>query len=306
MTEKSLRLQNEQLAVAVVPSEGGRVASLRSLSSGVEFLAQSHRVGGLLETGIDANFQDGPCAGIEECLPTVGATDSETEGGPTPDHGDFWQLAWTVDAADAESIQLHADGFSRTLRFSKELTLHSDTLRIRYGVENVGDAPQSFLYACHPLFAIDAGDQIHLPSEVRVLRLDYSRESHLGPRGTVVPWPHSPIEPHLNVAKSRDAGTAEMLYSGRLNEGRCGVYRARSCQTLHISFDTAVLPYLGVWLCYGGWPGGPGAQQYAVALEPTTSPHNTLAEAQRDGSAILLEPGATSSWEISFRISEAN
>jgi hypothetical protein len=72
---------------------------------------------------------------------------------------------------------------------------------------------------------------------------------------------------------------------------------------LLISFDTSVLPFLGIWLCYGG-PGEARIQQYAVALEPTTSPHNTLASAQREGVDLLLQPGGVSSWEIYFRISD--
>jgi len=304
MTQDPLHLQNASLSVTVLPSEGGRVASLRSLRSGVEFLTQSHRMDRTVQAGMNARFQDGPCAGIEECLPTVGVSGPETRGGPAPDHGDFWQLAWSVDEAGEEQARLHAQGFSRTLRFTKHLTLQGETLRIRYDVENTGNIPQSFLYACHPLFAVDPGDQILLPPDVRSLALDYSRDGRLGVRGEMIAWPNSPAEPYLNFAKPRDAGTAEMLYTTRLREGRCGIYRSVHRQMLLITFDTSVLPFLGVWLCYGGWPGGMGMQQYAVALEPTTSPHNTLANAQRDGAAILLDPGADSSWEICFQLGE--
>jgi galactose mutarotase-like enzyme len=304
MAANPLYLQNASLAVTVLPSEGGRVASLRSLSSDVEFLTQSHRVERTVQAGMDARFQDGPCAGIEECLPTIGVSGPETIGGPAPDHGDFWQLVWSVEEANPKQIRLHAQGFSRTLRFTKRLALQGDKLRIHYSVENTGDVRQSFLYACHPLFTIDPGDQILLPPDVRSLSLDYSRDSRLGVRGQKIAWPNSHAEPYLNLAKPRDAGTADMLYTPRLREGRCGIYRSVHRQMLLITFDTSVLPFLGVWLCYDGWPGGMGMQQYAVALEPTTSPHNTLANAQRDGGAIPLDPGADSSWEICFQIGE--
>ncbi len=253
---------------------------------------------------IDARFEDGPCAGIEECLPTVGSSGPETEGGPAPDHGDFWQLQWNVDEANAEEIRLHAQGFSRTLRFTKQLTLQGAALHIRYTVRNTGDVPQSFLYACHPLFAVDPGDQILLPPEVRSLRLNYSRGDRVGTSGETITWPNSPADPYLNLAKSQAAGTAEMFYTTRLQEGRCGIYRTVHRQMLLVTFDASVLPFLGVWLCYGGWPGGAGAQQYAVALEPTTSPHNTLANAQRDKCAVLIDAGAISTWEICFQIDE--
>jgi galactose mutarotase-like enzyme len=304
MASNPLYLQNASLAVTVLPSEGGRVASLRSLRSGIEFLKQSYPDGRAVDASMDARFQDGPCAGIEECLPTVGASGPETVGGAAPDHGDFWQLVWSVEETSKEQVRLHALGFSRTLLFTKRLTLQGDALRIRYSVENTGDVPQSFLYACHPLFAVDPGDEILLPPDVRTLFLDYSRDNRVGMRGEMIGWPNSPAEAHLNFVKPRDAGTAEMLYTSRLLEGRCGVYRSVPRQMLIVTFDISALPFLGVWLCYGGWPGGAGMQQYAVALEPTTSPHNTLANAQRDKAAVSLDPGAVSSWEICFQIGE--
>ena len=123
MNRDHLLLQNTSLSVTVRPREGGRVSSLRSLQTGLEFLTQAQRNISSKPPSMDASFRDGPCSGIEECLPTVGISGAETQGGPAPDHGDFWQLAWEVDSASATEARLHADGFSRTLRFTKQLIL---------------------------------------------------------------------------------------------------------------------------------------------------------------------------------------
>lgn len=198
---------------------------------------------------------------------------------------------------------MFAIGFSRTLRFSKEVALNEDTLSIVYRAENIGFSVQSFLYACHPLFAVSPGDLIFLPPEVHELRLDYSHGNRIGSTGTHIAWPEPQPGMRLDVAGSSDAGAAEMFYSDRLNQGCCGIHRSATGQTLEISFDPLSLPYLGVWLCYGGWPdGGPGLRQYAVALEPTTSGCNTLLEAQRNGSAVTLDIGKAFEWEIRFRV----
>jgi hypothetical protein len=96
-----------------------------------------------------------------------------------------------------------------------------------------------------------------------------------------------------------------MFYSSRLNETVCGIYREASGQMLEVSFDSQRLPYLGLWLCYGGWPSdGEEPLQYAVALEPTTAPCNTLAKAQQTNAAISLKPGETYDWEILFGVRE--
>jgi galactose mutarotase-like enzyme len=304
---KVYALTNSELFVEIIPDEGGRVSSLRSLRSGLEFLTQSRRSGRYPQAGLDTGFQDGPCAGIEECLPTVGASGPETEGGPAPDHGDFWQLPWQVLAASDKEISISAVGFSRTLRFNKRLTLEGKTLRIAYTVENMGSTAQSFLYACHPLFAVSRGDRVFLPNEIRELRLDYSKGDRLGISGSILSWPVTQAGLRLDVASGPEAGTAEMFYSSRLNETVCGIYREVSGEVLEVSFDSKRLPYLGLWLCYGGWPSdGEEPLQYAVALEPTTSPCNTLAKAQQTNAAISLQPGETYEWEILFGARETN
>lgn len=300
---KRYSLQNNVLSIEVLPEEGGRISSLKSLHSGMEFLTQSHRSGSYPQHGLHAAFRDGPCAGIEECLPTVGPSPSETDGGSVPDHGDFWQLSWNVTSVSSTTLHMFSDGFSRSLRFTKELSLKDDTLCIAYRTENIGPTVQSFLYACHPLFAVSAGDIIFLPREVHEVRLDYSRGDRIGSPGTIIPWPESQSGIRLDIAGSPDAGTAEMFYTARLSEGCCGIYRIATGQTLDVSFDPQRLPFLGLWLCYGGWPdGGTGPRQYAVALEPTTSGCNTLSAAEKNGSAITLDPGRTFDWEIRFGV----
>ena len=304
--ERACFLKTSEISVEVVPGEGGRISSLKSLHSGMEFLTQSRRRGRYPQPGLDARFQDGSCAGIEECLPTVGLSGSETEGGPAPDHGDFWQLPWQLLAASDTHASMTAVGFSRTLHFSKKITLERSTLRAAYAIENAGSNAQSFLYACHPLFAVSQGDRVLLPSEIRELRLDYSKGDRLGMPGSTISWPLTQTGHRLDVASGPEAGTAEMFYSPRLNEAVCGIHREATGQVLEVSFDSKRLPYLGLWLCYGGWPsGGEEPLQYAVALEPTTSPCNTLAKAQQTNDAITLKSGETYDWEILFTVREA-
>lgn len=296
-------LRNSELAVDVIPSEGGRIASLRSLHSGLEFLTQPLRSAPHPPPSLQNAFQQGFCAGIEECLPTVGPCDAQ--GGPVPDHGDFWQLGWHVLSASRHHLRISATGFSRPFLFTKDLTLEDNILRVQYAVENIGSAKQSFLYACHPLFAVEPGDRVLLPAEVNDLRLDYSRKKRLGTRGSLIRWPLPSTGIRLDVTEGAEAGTAEMFYTGRLAEGRCAILRGATGQVLEVAFDPRQLPYLGLWLCYGGWPDqGTGPKQYAVALEPTTSGCNSLTEAQVMGSAIDLDPGASYQWEIRFAISQ--
>jgi len=303
---KSYILQNSELSVTVTPEEGGRVASLVSRHSGLEFLTQSQTNREFAPLDLNAPFQNGPCAGIEECLPTIGPCGTQTDGGAAPDHGDFWRLAWDVEGTpDSEHLCIHATGVSRPLRFWKEFSIEGNVLHVKYRVENLHSSPTSFLYACHPLFAVREGDHVVLPEEVQQLKLSYSRRNRLGAPGAKLQWPRPSGDSGIDLrfAGSSSDGIAEMLYTDRLLRGRCGLYRASAGQGIIVSFDTAQLPYLGLWLCYGGWP-DPGVEplQYAVALEPTLAPCGTLLEAQRANLAYVLGPGESLEWSITFQI----
>lgn len=71
-----------------------------------------------------------------------------------------------------------------------------------------------------------------------------------------------------------------------------------------LRFRTEELPYLGVWLCYGGWPDDGGEpRQYAVALEPTVAPYGTLSEAEEQKVAKGLAPRDEFRFEIVFCVS---
>jgi len=300
-------LQNDLLRAAVAPAEGGRIASLVSLQSGVEFLFQPQHPFAPVQQGRHANFQQGACAGIEECLPTVSAC--AVNGETIPDHGDFWQLAWNVlPSPHANALCIRADGFSQPLRFTKNILLRGGCLRMEYQIENIGNSPASFLYATHPLLAIEAGDSILLPAEVSELTVHASNHNRLGNVNDRIAWPivtraagETPID--MSCVLDSTAGTADMLYSDRLEAGWCGLYRAQQRQGIVVRFDAAALPYLGLWICCGGWPlDSSGPQQYAFAPEPTTAPCGSLEEALRRGFAVPLLPQGSFEFAIEFCI----
>jgi len=295
-------LDNGQIRVVLLPREGGRVQSLYSHRNGIEFLMQGRHPREQWQADVHARFQDGSCAGIEECLPSVVPCGPDTEGGAVPDHGDFWQLGWNIeDSVTATHVAMHAQGFSRPLFFRRAFELRESTLTICYWLQNIGAQPVSFLYAAHPLLAVDAGDRILLPTQVKEVRLDYSRGDRFTDTGKNIPWPiHQGID--LSEVQPEAARTAEVLRS-RMSEGWCGVYHTPHQEGIAVRFDTQELPSLALWICNGGWPDdGPAPYQYAVAPEPMFCSYSSLAEAQKAGAAPVLLPGEERSWAIGFEV----
>ncbi|WP_142988467.1 DUF4432 family protein [Granulicella rosea] len=297
-----MRLKNDEIQIEVMPAEGGRIASLRCAGSGLEFLMQPHRPMRLTHASRDAGFIDGAVAGIEECMPTVSrcVVDGET----IPDHGDLWQLAWDVTATSEDAVSLQAQCFSRPLRYEKTIRLVGAVVRVESRIVNVGAAPARFLYAAHPLLAVDAGDRIVLPEECAELALHSSLKERVGVDRSRIAWP---LVEGVDLSLLGDvyARTAEMLYTDRLREGWCGLYRARHAQGIAVRFDTAELGYMGLWICCGGWPDEPPFQ-YAFAPEPATSPCGSLAQAVEQGLAETLQPGESFRFAIEYRVSPSN
>ena len=301
---QGITLHNDSLRVQILPEEGGKVASFFDVRTNLEFLlqpAQTLRPPRAFDPW--DRFENSACSGIDDCLPSVGDCGPETEGGPVPDHGDFWRLPWeVVNSSGAHSLSLAATGYSRPLRIEKQFVLDDSSLRIHYRIRNLGDATVPFLFALHPLFAIDPGDRVVLPAEVSTLRVESSRLERLGSRSALIGWPKpfgagSALD--LSLTETASAAIAEMLYTDRLQSGWCGLYRSQSGLGVVMRFDTQRLPYLGLWLCYGGWPeNAMGPLQYAVALEPTVSPRGTLAEALENIQAPVLAARESLEFEI--------
>ncbi len=300
-------LRNDQWLARILPEEGGRIASLFDLGARLEYLLQPAR-GFPARQSQDLwdRFENSACAGIDDCLPSVGACDPDTPGGPIPDHGDLWRLHWSILSSSAsESVTLAATCYSRTLHLEKRIHLRGSCLEIRYCLRNLQEAPVPFLYALHPLLAIDPGDRILLPPDVKAVRIESSRLQRLGDPGSVVAWPH-PSGPGSGFDLSRtdgiDAATAEMLYTDRLQAGWCGLYRAQTGNGIILRFHPRQLPYLGLWLCYGGWPDDArNPSQYAVAFEPTVSPRGTLIDALKHNEAPVLAGYAAFHFDIALQ-----
>ena len=131
-------LRNDSVSASILPQEGARVSSLKSVKSEVEFLAQPYRRRSLLTPSLSALFEHGSCAGIEECLPSVGPCGADTDGGAVPDHGDFWQIDWQVTSKAATALSCFASGFSRSIRLKSTFNFTRTPSRFTTSFETWG------------------------------------------------------------------------------------------------------------------------------------------------------------------------
>ena len=313
--EENVVIRSGDCTVTLLPALGGKISSLRV---GADELLQSPLKPLRPRTRAMA-FPDGDASGWDECLPSVAACLVQTEAGPIsiPDHGDLWRVPWQVLHSSHDSATLRADCFSLPLQLTRSLTLAASSsgweLHLRYSLTNRGGYRVPWCWCAHPLFAVEAGDRVVLPREIHTLLLESSAGNRLGENGDSVWWPRAksrdlsrnPPELDLSTVQSIDSGIGDKLFAGPFDSAQEGWFvleRAGIGLRLTVRFEPLLTPYLGLWLCYGGWPDSPdepdgdGKKQYCVAPEPATAPVDSLAKI--GPWSRWLESGETLHWPM--------
>jgi galactose mutarotase-like enzyme len=303
-TERAV-LKNGFLRIEVMPALGGKITSIQLVPGGDELLQRpllpyAPRIPFM-------HFDDSDASGWDECLPSVAACSVQTSSGivSVPDHGDFWQVAWQLDSLHENDLTLSADGFSLPLRFAKSLRLEDNRLRIAYRVQNSGTDSVEYVWSAHPLFTVDAGDRIVLPSSVKEVIVE-GGGGRLGPRGTKHPWPQTRAingeMSDLSIAGEITDEIGDKLFTAAPSEGWCAIDRISLKRRIELHFDAREVPNLGLWICYGGWPENRANRQNCVALEPCTTDGDSLTVAMTQGRARQIAPGREDRWTIELRV----
>jgi len=318
-TEENVVIKAGGCSITLMPALGGKIASLRV---GADELLQTplKPLGPRTKT---MAFADADASGWDECLPSVAACTMPTEAGTAviPDHGDLWRVPWKVLAATEDSATLRVTCFSLPLQLTRSMILTESAtgwrLQMLYSLTNLGAYRVPWAWSAHPLFAVEAGDRIVLPAQIQTLRLEGSAGNRLGLNGDTVAWPlaqsraqsrngsHSATAGQIDLRRvpSGNPEIGDKLFAGAdapLSEGCSTLDRIRLGLRLTVRFDPALTPYLGLWLCYGGWPEGSGAKQFCVAPEAATAPVDSLAS--KGPWARSLDPGETVNWPMDLLI----
>jgi len=308
LQEENVLIQAGACSVTLLPHLGGKIASI--VVDGHELL-QAPLAPPAPRTRT-MSFDAGDASGWDECLPSVAECDVPTAAGSAhvPDHGDLWRVAWEKQGLGSgdqgQSVTLRGECFSLPLVLERSLSVSEKKggwrLDLNYRVTNTGGYQVPWAWAAHPLFVVEAGDRIVLPQSIGSLQLEGSGGKRLGQAGTTVAWPIAQLagggQTDLSVAQPADTGIGDKLFTGLLSESEnwCALERPSARLRINVSFDTSATPYLGLWICYGGWPDRPGQKQVCVALEPATAPVDSLAKT--GAWSRMLHPGQSFPWTM--------
>ncbi len=297
---REIVLESSRLTARFLPEIGFKFSSLREKNSGMEFLFQpvsgKHPI-----PAYRGRFVDFEASGCDEMLPTIDECLYEGPifaGRSLPDHGGVWSRPWSVHLAD-QKIHGRIRLLELPLLFEKTISwIDEHSLEFHYHVTNEGDGPVDYLWALHPLCVFQNDAKLLLPRVSQMFNVH-----QYGQREEVLPFP---VQDSLDkkawnvceLAEYADKKCYKFYPQGPIT-GMAGIwYRSQKLAFL-VEFDPEETPYLGVWINRGD----PEVQgDYNLAVEPANGFFDSLAVAQRRGTAVTLLPQEQKSWKVVIRV----
>lgn len=289
-----LRIENEHLAVDVLPELGAKIHRLIDKARDQQILWHSPRVLPHL-TALHANFDDHWAGGWDEVFPG-GVPGPNRYGDELPHMGELWtqHAHWTLEESSPERVvaSFSIDTPITPARFERRMTLEAGApaLRLRYRIENTGYRPFDFNFGIHPVQKISPAHRFDVPASRG--EVDEHGGGVLGNKGDSYEWPRFG-ELDVRRALGPEADDFALHYLTGLQHGWVACTDTAAGRGFGLVFDHSVFEVIWLWLVYGGWRG-----YYHAIMEPWTGYPSPLAEAVAAGRAHALGPGEALETEL--------
>jgi hypothetical protein len=290
-----LRLENEHVALELLPELGGKIYRLVDKARDHDVLWHSPRVAPHI-AALHSNFDDHWPGGWDEAFPG-GAPSTNRYGDEMPYMGELWtqRAEWRLEQCSPQQVELVLLITTpiTPARWERRLTLTtgSPVIGLRYRLENVGYRPFDFSWGIHPVQSISPSHRFDVPA--RRAEVDEHGGGVLGSKGDAYAWPQFG-ELDMRRALGPAADDFALHYLTELEDGWVACTDTAARRGFGLVFDRAVFPVVWLWLVYGGWRG-----YYHAIMEPWTGYPSPLAEAVAAGRARELAPGAALETQLS-------
>jgi hypothetical protein len=124
--------------------------------------------------------------------------------------------------------------------------------------------------------------------------------------GASFSWPHAPGLPPLDRVPDPAAPEfrpfAAKLFTAKGAVKEVTIGSPNGQEKLHLKWNSADAPYLGLWLNCRGWSGCGSEPYFNLGVEPATAPFDDLLAAMADGSGRHLAPGESRRWNVTIEL----
>lgn len=286
---EAVSMENNYLRVVLLPTIGGKVASIYNKKKSFELLYQNKAMT-YEKAKIYDDFGKYDASGFDDAFPTIEAC-SVVYGSDKieyPDHGEIWSRAFEY-KIEEKLVRLYYKSEIFPYDYEKTLFLEGESLIINYRIKNTGESNFPCIWTMHCLTVCDEEMEIHFPEGTFEV-INVLDGEDLGEVGELHPYPltknRAGDEFRLNRVRDKSAGRMKKYYvNGKVEKGACGIYYPKNDVRYNIYFDKDKLPYLGFWVTEGGFRG-----DYNCALEPSTGFYDNVNTATKNNRIFVLKP----------------
>ena len=291
-------LESPDLRILIDPREGGKIRSLISTRTGIEYLYHDPR----RDYGEGHGYGNHDISGFDECFPTVWACDypdGKRQGLALRDHGYLWHRPWESQIEN-DRVVMRCAIPELDCRFERVCWLESSrSIRLDYRITNNDDEPLKYIYSAHPLLAASEGTRLILPADMDKAFVFFAANMPGISSGTWIDWSADSL-PALQEPFTAERHACLKIYSPQLNSVQAAVVHSDQNEGLRFDVDADQLPYLGVLYQQGfdDDPAGPFSSEVFLALEPTSGIGDDLPTCESTGTVSELPPKQSKEFTI--------
>lgn len=305
---RTVTLENETIRVSFLADKGTDIIEFLHKPTDTDFMWRSPLGVRNPATFVptiprpEGAFLDYYHGGWQECLPTGGddATYGGTAFGP---HGEVCLIPWEYtileDEPERVKVRFRVRTYRTPISVEKVVTLerHRGVLTFAETLINEGAVRLELMWGHHPAFGapfLDESCVIDLPgAAVRTVRL---AETSRCAAGDGFAWPrvrgHDDSIIDLSHVPPMEARAYDLAFLTRLEAGWYAITNTARRVGFGMVWPVEVFGALWYWQVFGGafdqpWYG----RTYNIALEPWTTPHQTINEAIIHNTQRRLAPG---------------
>jgi hypothetical protein len=317
----ALVLENDAVAVTVLPAKGADIVSLVAKPDGVDVMWRSpwglQPVVGGVPSAFDSavTWSDAYEGGWQVLFPNGGLAGTY-KGVELNFHGEASTAAWDVDGVDADEdsaeIRLSARLRRSPFRIERRMGLSGDrpVLVIRERVTNVGGEPMEFMWGHHPAYGSPfLSGACRIDTNAGKLWADDvldSEHNRLTPGGTFS-WPvgeRNGAEVDMSRVPAEDGPPRQTMAFLRDFSGSHGWYGITNTELglgVGLVWPVEVFPFAWFWQEMHASSGFPWYKAvYTMAIEPFTSiPSGLVNVIAKTQTQRRLDPGESLAMELS-------
>lgn len=303
-----LRLADDRIEVTVLPDHGMTVEALRIDGENLLWERPDHvppplsRALGPSGAASIESLHDLLIGGWFEMSPHAGLP-GELDGAETMLHGEATRLPWNVEHCDATCLAASVRTVRWPLLLRREISIEAGRVCARSEITNEAEADLLVTHGEHPCFdrRLFAGGRLLLDAESSEVLAPLDPRHASAPAGPFQ-WPLAPARSGgvVDFSAVPEAANGCHDHVAVKLAGPAIVLRSGAGHELALELDLEAHPYVLLWRNFqASSPPGFGAWD-VLAIEPTSAPGRSFAEAQASGRARLLGGGESATYRFAI------